>query len=44
MHESSDEFEFRPDWTAELAAFERLKQTHRLIMGKNDVSRFLGCS
>ena len=36
MHESSDEFEFRPDWTptTELAALERLKKYPWLIMGK----------
>ena len=44
MHESSDEFEFQPDWTEELGALERKKNPHRLIMGKNDVSLFLNCS
>ena len=36
MHKISDEFEFRPDrsLTTELAALERLKISHRLIMGK----------
>ena len=36
MHKISDEFELRPDWTltTELAALERLKNFHRLIMGK----------
>ena len=36
MHKISDEFEFRPDrnMTTELAAIERLKISHKLIMGK----------
>ena len=36
MHKISDEFEFRPvgPLTTELAALERLKISHRLIMGK----------
>ena len=27
MHESWDEFDFHPDWTAELAALEHLKKS-----------------
>ena len=46
MHESLDEFEFHligaP--TAELAALERLKNPHSLIMGKMMLPLFLGCS
>ena len=36
MHKISDEFEFRPDWTTDygVSYFERLKISHRLIMGK----------
>ena len=36
MHKISEEFDFRPDWTLtmELAALERLKISHRLIMEK----------
>ena len=40
MHKISDEFEFRPDRTTDyrdnkiLSALERLKISHRLIMGK----------
>ena len=36
MHKLSDELEFRPDrtLTTELATLERLKNSHRLIMGK----------
>ena len=34
MHKISDEFEFWPDRTTELAALERLKISHTLIMGK----------
>ena len=42
MHKISDEFELRPDRTAdyivpltmELSALERLKNSHRIIMGK----------
>ena len=36
MHKISDEFAFRPDrtMTTELAALERLKISHRRIMGK----------
>ena len=30
--------------TVKLAALEHLKNPHRLIMGKNDVSTLLGCS
>ena len=56
MHGSSEEFEIQPDptiWlklgqirplTAELAALERLKNPHRLIMGKTVLPLFLGCS
>ena len=46
MHESSDKSNFGQIGppTAELAALERLKNPHRLIIGKNDVSTFLGCS
>ena len=42
MHESSDEFEFRPDWTtnAELAALEHLKRFPYAYNGKKDVSTF----
>ena len=42
MLESSDEFEFRPDWTptAELAALERPKKSPYAYNEKNDVSTF----
>ena len=42
MHESSEEFEFRPDWTTDcgVSALERLKNPYRLIMGKT-MSAFL---
>ena len=41
MHESLDEFEIWPDLTTELAALERMKKSHRLIMGKTMLSHFL---
>ena len=43
MHESSDVFEFRPDWTteaAELDAPERLKNSPKAYNGRNNVSTF----
>ena len=43
MHESSEEFEICQIrlLTAELAALERLKKPHRLIIGKLVLPRFL---
>ena len=43
MHESSDEFECRPNWTTDCGVSCPLtseKNSARLIMAKNDVSTF----
>ena len=42
MHKSSDELEFRPDWTTDcgVSCLERLKNTHRLIMGEKGCLHF----
>ena len=41
---ASSNFGLNGPSTAELAALERLKNSHRLIMGKKMTPLFLGCS
>ena len=41
MYESLDVFEIWPDSTMEYAALERMKKSHRLIMGETMPSHFL---
>ena len=46
MHESSDKFKFRPDWTTDCGVScpcESEKNSHRLLMGKTMSPLFLSC-
>ena len=47
MHESSEEFEFRPDWTTDCGVScpgTSEENPHRLITGKTISPIFLSCS